>query len=128
MNRHSRLAYFEYGSAVFGVAAATLLRLPLERFLHGRAPYALYYVPILLMAWWCGVGPTILAMALSLAAAWTFVVPSSEPGYDATIAIFLVVSGAMVVMAPAAPHTQETLADMASILEARHDATPPKEP
>jgi len=43
-----------YGLAVLAIAGVTLLRLPLEPFLHGRAPYALYYLPIVSVAWCFG--------------------------------------------------------------------------
>src|SRR5579872_3591593 len=77
-----------YGSAVAGIAAVTLFRLPLEPLLRGSAPYALYYLPILWTAWYAGIGPTTLAIALSLASAWVFVVPRLEPGDFATVGIF----------------------------------------
>src|SRR5438552_17512745 len=114
MSRPSRRTYLEYGCAVLAVAAVTLLRLPLERVLHGRAPYALYYLAILIVAWRCGVGPTILAIGLSLASSWLFVVPGSEPGYQATIAVFLLVSGAMVVMARSARSMKEAQSHLAA--------------
>jgi len=74
------------------------------------------------MAWRCGVGPTIVSIMLSLAAAWAFVVPGSDPGYDATIAIFLLVSATMVLMARAARKTQEARSHLASIVESSNDA------
>jgi len=111
-----------YGLAVLGVGAATLLRLPLEPFLHGRAPYALYYLTILWMAWYGGVGPTIAAIVLSLAASWAFIVPTSEPGYPATVVIFLVVSTAMVLMAKAARAMQDRSYYLAAMVDSSDDA------
>src|SRR2546421_74755 len=107
MTDEHRRFFRTYGFAVLAVLGVTLLRLPVEPFLHGRAPYALYYVAILWVAWYAGVGPTIVAIASSLASAWLFVVPGSEPGSYATVAIFLAVSMAMVVMARAAHATQD---------------------
>src|SRR5436305_1590885 len=69
-----------YALVVAAIAAVTLLRFPVDYFLHGHAPYALYYLPILLAAWFGGVGPTSLAVVLSVASALVFVVPRDEPG------------------------------------------------
>jgi PAS domain S-box-containing protein len=110
-----------YGSAVLAVGAVTLLRLALEPLLHGRAPFTLYYLPILLVAWYGGVGPTILATALSLAAT-TFLVAGSEQHSPVTVGVFLVVASAMVVMARAARSTQEARSYLASIVESSDDA------
>jgi len=49
-------------------------------------------------------------------------VPASEPGYKATIVVFLVVSTAMVLMARAARRMQEERAHLASIVESSDDA------
>ena len=119
--------FFEYGIAIAAVAALSLLRLPAERFLHGRAPYALYYLAVLVTAWWCGAAPTILAVALSLASAWAFVVPGTEPGYFATIPVFLVVCGAMVVMARAVRRTQEKAAYLSAVVDSSDDAVVTKD-
>src|SRR5207302_166808 len=81
---HHRRFFGTYAVALAGVAVATLLRLPLDPFLHGRAPYALYYLPILWAAWYGGVGPTVAAIAASALCARLFVIPGTEPGCDTT--------------------------------------------
>jgi PAS domain S-box-containing protein len=91
----------QYGLAVLGIAAATLLRFPLEPWLHGQAPFALYYLPILVTAWYTGVGPTLLATALSLVSARLFFVDLQRPGAAPAMLMFLLVSGAMALMARA---------------------------
>jgi hypothetical protein len=48
-----------YVVGLLGIALATALRLPLEGLLEGRAPYALYFLPILYIAWRADIGPTI---------------------------------------------------------------------
>jgi PAS domain S-box-containing protein len=111
-----------YGLAILAIGGVTLLRLPLEPLLHSRAPYALYYLPILLVAWYGGVGPTTVAVALSLASAWAFVVPEWGLSHYATSGLFLVVSGAMVLMARAARATQDARSLLASIVESSEDA------
>ena len=101
---------------------ATLVRLPLEPFLHGRAPYALYYLPILFSAWSLGVGPTLLAIGASLGSAWYLFVPVSEPGYPASLLLFLVVSSAMLLLARAARKTRRAAEHLAAIVESSDDA------
>jgi PAS domain S-box-containing protein len=88
----------------------------------GRAPYALYYLAVLVTAWFCGVGPTLVAILLSALSAWTFIVPGTEPGYLATIPVFLVVSGAMLVMARAVRRIQEETAYHSAVIESSNDA------
>src|SRR5262245_39653000 len=122
-----KTAFLEYGIAVATVAAVSLLRFPAERFLHGRAPYALYYLAVLLTAWFCGAGPTVFAVLLSLASAWTFIVPDTEPGYRATIPVFLVVCGAMVLMARAVRRMQERAAYLSAVVESSDDAVVTKD-
>ena len=111
-----------YGFVALSVVCVTLLRLPLEPFLHRRAPYAFYYLPILWAAWYGGVGPTIAAIALSLVSSWGFIVPGLESGYRATIGLFLVVSASMVVMARTARANQDAQFFLASIVESSDDA------
>jgi PAS domain S-box-containing protein len=112
-----------YALVVAAIAAVTLLRLPLDHFyLHGRAPYALYYIPILVAAWYGGVGPTLAAILVSLACAWAFVVPRVEPGYNFSVVPFLLVSSAMVLLARAARARQEESEFLASIVESSDDA------
>src|SRR5712691_4901607 len=58
-----------------GIALATVVRLPLEGLLNGRAPYALYFLPILFITWRAGMGPTIATTVLAFFAAWYFIIP-----------------------------------------------------
>jgi PAS domain S-box-containing protein len=111
-----------YGIAALSVVGVTALRLALDPFLHGRAPYALYYLPILWAAWNGGVGPTLLAVALSLASSWALVVPGSEPGYRASVALFLAASGGIVGMARVARKTRDAQFFLASVVESSDDA------
>jgi len=92
----------QYALAAAAVAAAALVRLPFEPLLQGRAPYALFFLPILLTAWRGTVGPTLAAAGLSAATAWLFVVPRDEPGHAASLVLFLAASGAMAFLARAA--------------------------
>jgi PAS domain S-box-containing protein len=110
-----------YLLVVLGVAAATIVRLPLEPLLHGRAPYAFYYLPILWFGWNAGVGSTILATLLSLAASWIFIIPL-EPGDLATIPLFLIVSTALVLLARSARSMRDAQYFLGSVVESSDDA------
>jgi len=89
-----------YAVAILAVVAATLLRLPFEPLLHGRGPYGLYFPALLVVTWFCGVGPTVLAGVLSLFAAWYFFVPPAfsfaiaEDGYRASLLLFALAASA----------------------------------
>ncbi len=107
---------------VAAIAAVTLLRFPVDQLLRGRAPYALYYLPILLAAWFGGTGPTVLAILLSIASAWMFVLPREEPGYPLSIGVFLIVSGAMLLLARVARTHQEKAEFLAAIVDSSDDA------
>jgi PAS domain S-box-containing protein len=116
-----------YGVVVVMVAAVTLVRLPFEPVLEGRAPYGLYFLAILFAAWYGGVGPTLVAIASSLVASWVLFVPRAESGYYATVGIFLVVAVAMLVMARAARAKQEAGAFLAAVVESSDDAIATKD-
>jgi PAS domain S-box-containing protein len=104
------------------VLGVTLLRIPLEPVLHGRAPYALYYLPILWAAWYGGVGATVAAIVLSLASSSAFVARTAEPGYGPGVALFLFVSASIVVMARAARSALDAKFFLAAIVESSDDA------
>jgi len=101
----ARGAWTRQAVAIGSVLAVTLLRVPAERLLHGRAPYAQYYLPVVLVAWFCGVGPTITAIVASAVLAWFLVVPhagsllEAEAGYAAALVLFLLVCVALVLVA-----------------------------
>ena len=55
-----------YGLAMLSVLVATLVRLPFEPLLRGKGLFELYYLPVVLVAWYCGTLPTIVTTLLSL--------------------------------------------------------------
>src|SRR5215510_1720257 len=55
-----------YGVAVLSVAIAAALRLALDPILGDVAPFILFYLPVILTAWYGGLGPGLLATALSM--------------------------------------------------------------
>ncbi len=117
-----RAQAWAYALATLWVVVVTLIRFPIEPLFRGRAAYALYYLPILWAAWYGGIGPTLLAVALSLAASWAFVIPGAQPGYRATVALFLVVCAGIALIARAARGTQQAKLYLVSIVESSHDA------
>lgn len=87
-------AAIQYVLAAIGVVLATALRLPFEGFLHGTAPYALYYPVLVSVAWFFGTGPTLLAALLGWGAAWYFFIPEpyafhfAQPGDASSFVLF----------------------------------------
>src|SRR5262245_52936950 len=56
----------EYAIAITAMALVTLVRVRLEPILGDQIPFVLYMVPITAMAWYCRMGPVLVAVALSL--------------------------------------------------------------
>ena len=125
----------QYAFAVAAVLAATLLRVPFESWLLGRAPYGLYFPALVVVAWTCGVRPTVFAALLSLACAWFFFVPPEysffpkEEGYAASLVIYAVTAGSLSWLARAASGARRELiagfasrAQLAAIVESSDDA------
>ncbi len=51
-----------YVLAITGVALATAARLAIDPLLGPNYPFVTYFVSLLLTAWACGLGPSILAL------------------------------------------------------------------
>ncbi|MFN0017631.1 MAG: ATP-binding protein [Pirellulaceae bacterium] len=66
MAKGYRTAPFRYGGAVLAIFFATLLRYWLDSLVEG-AGLAVFFVALVIAAWYGGVGPFMLAFALSLA-------------------------------------------------------------
>jgi PAS domain S-box-containing protein len=117
-----------YGVATALVIVATLLRLPAERVLEGRAPYGLYFPVIVAVAWLFGVWPTVFASLLSLAAAWFFFLSpefslaAANSGDRASVVLFLVTAGVLVALARWAARTRRALGQLAAIVRYSDDA------
>jgi PAS domain S-box-containing protein len=90
------LSLIRYSVAVCAVGGGLALRLALGSVLGSTVPYITFFPAVMLAAWFGGLGPGILAAALSLLTAYFFALePSSAPGLaHATGAIlFIAVSG-----------------------------------
>jgi len=55
-----------YSVAILSVAIAAALRLALDPVLGEVAPFILFFLPVVLAAWYGGLGPGLLATTLSL--------------------------------------------------------------
>ena len=101
--KEGQALFRRYGLAVAAVAVTTLVRLLAEPAFAGRAGFIVFILPVALAAWAGGLGPGLVATALSLIVAlFTFLPPTGIPGqpttadvaYTATFAIAgIVVSG-----------------------------------
>jgi PAS domain S-box-containing protein len=84
-----------YAAAVVAVAVAGVVRWALDPLLGVVQPFAIFFLPVLLMGWWAGRGPAVLAALLGfLVGDWFFATPrgslsfSSAPGLTAGL-VFL---------------------------------------
>src|SRR5215467_5842790 len=89
--------WMRYVFAIAVVAVATLARFALEPVLDLKAPFTLYFLGVVLSAWFGGFGPGLLATALAGVAGWYFFVPpqysfrSSDSTAPAQLVVFIVV-------------------------------------
>lgn len=76
MSRDPRPALLRYGFAVLITALALLTRIPFSTVLGGGAPFILFFPAVTISAWYGGLGPGLLATALSaLAADFLYIEP-----------------------------------------------------
>lgn len=80
-----------YLVALLGVGAAAFIRWEiLQPFMGERAPYTPFTLAVLLAAWVGGLGPGLLATAVSLAAGWIMVGGPTSPQMSAIVVIFAI--------------------------------------
>jgi PAS domain S-box-containing protein len=76
MPRDPRPALLRYGAAFLLTGLAILIRIPLSSVLGAGVPFILFYPIVTLSAWYGGLGPGLLATALStLAATFLYIEP-----------------------------------------------------
>lgn len=104
-----------YAAALFAVAFIGVLRLLLERWLQGHAPFLPFMLAILVSALWCGLGPAVLATLVSLGLGLWF---SGTDGFGAAdgveAVIFLLTALGTITLAGALTrlHRQATESDL----------------
>ena len=103
----ARTVLLRYGFAVAAVAGATLLKLLLVSVVPEESPFLLFFVALILSAWFGGWGPGLLATGLAAVGAdFFFISPSysfvlSGSGEVASLGVF-VLEGAFIVLLIAA--------------------------
>ena len=107
-----------YGAAFFAVLVAFLLRVALTPFVGGeRFPFAAFLIAIVFCALYCGVGPSIVAVFLSLLAVWYVFLPPhfslqlGDPRSQLqTVVAFLVLSASFIAVGESNRRTRANLA------------------
>ncbi len=74
----ARSRFLRYAAAPAAVAVATAVRWALDPYMGGRQPLTAYYFAVLVVSWFAGLGPSIVALVLSIAAAVLLVPPSGR--------------------------------------------------
>jgi signal transduction histidine kinase len=104
-----------YAVAVVATVVALLVRLGLNPFLGGSAPYITLLPAVAFCAWYCGVGPSIMSAVLALIGARYWFIPPVHSlrivGTTQVIAIlvFLLVSGLLTAMGETRRRREEAL-------------------
>lgn len=88
--------FLQYGIALFSVVLALLLTQLLEP-LRNRTPFPLFFAAVSVSAWYGGIGPSLLATALSALTTEYFFLPKAEPfitgvGSSVQMIVFVLVS------------------------------------
>jgi signal transduction histidine kinase len=104
-----------YAVAVLATALALLVCLALKPLLGDTVPYVMLFPAVAFCAWYCGVGPSILSVALALIGTrYWFISPVHSLRVHSTpqevgILAFLLVSGVLVAMGEARRRREEVL-------------------
>ena len=123
--RISESALLRYSLATAAVLIALLLSTALNPFVGDRAAYVLLFPAVAFAAWYCGIGPSILAIVLALAGAMFGVVTTLHPFHVPTvpqsilILVFFCSSILVVAMAETRRRYNETLLEAQGELERR---------
>lgn len=101
--RISKSMLAPYVMAFLATVVALFIRSALNPFLGNYIPYVILFPAVAFCAWYCGVGPSIVGVTLSLFAVKYSVIPSGEPpnfsmAQSIGMLVFLLASGAVVYM------------------------------
>jgi len=99
-----------YAAAALAVAAATAVRLALSAPLGRRQPLIVFFLAVLFAAWRCGLGPSILAVVLSIAVATWLFLPATAPGGGLDLADLLSLANFVAVSAAIIAYSQSNRA------------------
>ena len=71
-----RSLLLRYGAAVLAIILATMLRKLLDPVLEGSAPFSVYYVAVMFVAWYAGLGPSLVTLGCGIVLAdYLFIEP-----------------------------------------------------
>src|SRR6266849_6629896 len=113
-----------YVIAFLATVAALFIRSALNPFLGNYVPYVTLFPALAFCAWYCGVGPSILSVTLSLFGVRYWVIPSVEPSNSNMVQsigmlVFLLASGVVVYMGEARRRENERMRREQRSLEER---------
>ncbi len=99
LTRHCRVSLLRYAFAIVATVAATWVRVEMTPQIKDHMPFGTFFLSVILVAWLCGPGPTVLALGLSVIFAAHFVIPPesslmiSELSDQIALAVFAIVGG-----------------------------------
>ena len=122
--RISKSILAPYVMAFLATVAALFIRRALNPFLGNYVPYVTLFPALAFCAWYCGVGPSILSVTLSLFGVRYWVIPSVEPSNSNMVQsigmlVFLLASGVVVYMGEARRRENERMRREQRSLEER---------
>jgi signal transduction histidine kinase len=125
LTRMSSTSLRRYALAIAAVAAAFLVNSALHSLVGDRAGYVLLFPAVAFSAWYCGIGPSIVATLLALVGSTYGFIPPMQPFRVFTVAefvralVFLGSSAAIVVMGESRRRQNEHLRNEQGELEKR---------
>lgn len=122
--RISRSILTPYVVAFLATVAALFIRSVLNPFLGDYVPYVTLFPAVAFCAWYCGVGPSILSVTLSLLGVKYWVIPPVEPPHSNMVQsigmlVFLLASSVVVFMGEAHRRVNERMRREQRSLEER---------
>lgn len=104
-----------YAAAVVVACLALFLRFLLTPLIGSETPYFTAWLAVVFCAWFCGVGPSLVATALTVAGVWywflppfgSFALESAQAGFS--LGGFLLLAGIIITIGHRARRTQEGL-------------------
>jgi PAS domain S-box-containing protein len=117
-----------YGLGIFAAFAALYLRHLLDPLLGVTNPYHAAWLAVVFTAWYCGLGPSILATLIEAVGVWYWFVPSlhSVSGLDrsrvSALAGFVIFSAGIVALGESNRRGTSSRARLAAIVDSSNDA------
>jgi PAS domain S-box-containing protein len=117
-----------YGLAIIAAFAALYLRYLLDPLLGVTNPYHAAWLAVVFTAWYCGLGPSILATLIEAVGVWYWFVPSlhSVSALDRSrvfaLAGFVIFSAAIVALGESNRRGKSSRARLAAIVDSTDDA------